>query len=167
MPAEHADDVHAILTSRSPSSDAKGRFPSIVDYHEAYRSDTLTPLDVVNHLIPLISRDVEKPTPYSTAFLQTIVEEVHAAAERSTARWKAGNPLGLLDGIPFCVKDELDIEGYRKCLGSSRVLPNGGTSWCVQTLMDEGAIMIGKSNMHELGTGMLRYSGIKLERWDN
>lgn len=99
---------------------------------------------------------MSKPTQHSTAFLETSVEQVRTAAEKSTARWKSGSPLGLLDGIPICVKDEIDIEGYKKTYGSNEVFKTEGTNWCVQALIDEGAIIIGKSTMHELGAGEYR-----------
>ncbi|PVH96851.1 amidase signature enzyme [Periconia macrospinosa] len=147
-----ASDAHSAFTSRAPTYDGSGPFPSIIDYHSAYSNATITPIDVVEALLPLVRRDLPDPTDHSAAFLQTRVGTVIAAAEASSARWKLGKPLGFLDGVPVAVKDELDIEGYEKKLGSSRVFRTEGTSWCVQALIDAGAIVIGKSSMHELGT---------------
>ena len=78
---------------------------------------------------------------------------VLAAAEASTARWKAGKPLSALDGVPVAIKDEVDLEGYRKTLASNVDFtpdPNV-TSWCVAQWEAAGAIIVGKTNMHELG----------------
>ena len=53
--------------------------------------------------------------------------------------------------------DELDLEGYSKCLGSCKdfTSSNGAiTSWCVQRWEEAGAVILGKLNMHELGLGM-------------
>lgn len=141
------------LASRAPTDVKSGRFPSIVDYYRAYDYGSITPLDVVEALLPLVRRDLPNPTEHSIAFLQTRVGTVVAAAEASATRWKSGEPLGLLDGVPIVVKDEVDIDGYEKKLGSSRIFKTEGTSWCVQALIDAGAIVIGKSTMHELGTG--------------
>lgn len=113
----------------------------------------MTPSDVSDILLSMICRDTPKPTDHATAFLETKVDAVKLAAEASTARWKTGKALGLLDGVPISVKDETDIEGYRTTLGSKRVFKVKGTSWCVKMLLDAGAIVIGKSTMHELGTG--------------
>ena len=33
-------------------------------------------------------------------------------------RYKEGKYLGPLDGVPFAVKDEYEVDGYLTCLGS-------------------------------------------------
>lgn len=78
-----------------------------------------------------------------------------AAAEASTTRYAAGKPLSPLDGVPVAIKDELDLDGYDKSLGSPLdfTRKDGGTSWCIQKWEDAGAIIVGKLNMHELGLG--------------
>ncbi|KAI9688003.1 MAG: hypothetical protein M1820_010344 [Bogoriella megaspora] len=139
------------FTNRSPSSTGSSHFPSVADYHAAYSSGALTPLDVAQELLPLIRRDVPERTEHATAFAQINAEAVLAAAKASTARWEAGHALGLLDGVPIAVKDELDVEGYERKLGSKSVFKTDGTSWCVAALMEAGAIVMGKSSMHELG----------------
>jgi hypothetical protein len=55
------------------------------------------------------------------------------------------------------IQDEVELEGYKKTLGSQMDFTNekGGTSWCVKKWEEAGAIVIGKTNMHELGLGMV------------
>jgi Asp-tRNA(Asn)/Glu-tRNA(Gln) amidotransferase A subunit family amidase len=62
-----------------------------------------------------------------------------------------------LDGVPVAVKDEVDLDGYKKCLGTLKDFTSkeGGTSWCVTQWEEAGALMVGKLTMHELGLGML------------
>jgi len=149
LPAADTD-----LASQAPrTQEKKGHFPSIADYHHAYAEGSITPVDVVECILPLVSRVVPGATSHSIAFVQTREEAVLAGAKSSAERWKAGKPLGLLDGVPIAVKDEVDVEGYETKLGTKRVFESGPTSWCVQTLIDAGAIVVGKANMHELGTG--------------
>ncbi len=50
-----------------------------------------------------------------------------AAAGESGARWRAGRPLGLPDGVPCTVKDVIGVAG----------LPNAGTGAAVR---DAGAV---------------------------
>lgn len=67
-------------------------------------------------------------------------------------------PLGVLDGIPFTVKDEMDVKGYKRYAGTTYDYTEGKeveTSWCAKKVEEAGGIMIGKSNMHELGMGEL------------
>ncbi|KAK3723189.1 hypothetical protein LTR37_001912 [Vermiconidia calcicola] len=131
----------------------KTTFPSALDYHEAYKSGRLTPTQVAEALMPLIRRDIESATQHSIAFLSTRVDLVRKAAEESTARWRAGKPLSPLDGVPIAVKDEEDLTGYTKSLGSKFDFTSktDATSYCVQKWIDAGAICLGKTTMHELG----------------
>ena len=132
---------------------AKTVFPSTLQYHEAYKSGKLTPLQVAEALMPLIRRDVPNATKHSVAFLDTKVDIVRKAAEESTARYKTGKPLSPLDGVPTAVKDEEDLTGYKKCSGSRLDFTHKHdvTSYCVQKWLDAGALVLGKTTMHELG----------------
>ncbi|KAE8417225.1 amidase signature domain-containing protein [Aspergillus pseudocaelatus] len=123
------------------------------DYHALYKSGELTPIAVAETLMPLIRRDAKPPGKHSVAFLDSQIERVRAAAEASTKRYKDGKPLGPLDGVPVVVKDEVHIEGYRRTLGSKLDFTGEftGTSWCVKKWEEAGAIIVGKTTMHELG----------------
>ena len=125
---------------------------SIADYHTAYRAGKVTPSTVARALLDLIST-----SDHGVAFLTVRKQQALAEAEQSTVRYKEGKPLGVLDGVPVAVKDEVDLDGCEKSLGSARSFTRigGGTSWCVQKWKEAGAIIIGKTNMHELGLGML------------
>ena len=128
-------------------------FYSSLDYHEAYKSGSVTPIAVAEALLPLIRRDVKDATSHSTAFLSTKVDLVRKAAEESTQRYKADKPRSPIDGVPMAVKDEEDLTGYEKCLASKLDFTdkNDSTSYCVQNWIEAGAICLGKTTMHELG----------------
>lgn len=138
---------------RAPRESVDTRFWSVKDFHDAYLAKKLTPTAVVNALLPLIRRDVPNRNEHSTAFLASRVDLIQAAAEASTKRYEEGNPLGVLDGIPISIKDEVDIKGYKKCMGSKKdfTLKTDETSWCVKKWEEAGAIVVGKTNMHEIG----------------
>lgn len=77
-----------------------------------------------------------------------------SAAKASTARYAAGQALSVLDGVPISVKDEVDVLGYHKRLGTTRDFSNGArapTSFCVAQWEAAGAVVVGKLTMHELG----------------
>jgi Asp-tRNA(Asn)/Glu-tRNA(Gln) amidotransferase A subunit family amidase len=57
---------------------------------------------------------VPKPTVYSKAWLDLNLVLIKGAAAASTERWKQGKALGVLDGVPVGVKDEVDLKGYYK-----------------------------------------------------
>ncbi|GAB1310019.1 N-acylethanolamine amidohydrolase [Madurella fahalii] len=150
-------ELHPSLQLPQPT-DLPGRFYSIADYHDLYKSGEVTPLQVVETLLPLIRRDVQPQSKYAVAWTHCNVEEVLAAARASTERWAAGKPLGILDGVPFGVKDDLEVKGYV----STRAMkvnkaeaffnkPEQRTIWPAKVLEDAGAIMVGKMNQQEVG----------------
>jgi Asp-tRNA(Asn)/Glu-tRNA(Gln) amidotransferase A subunit family amidase len=148
---------------RGTLNDTHGRFYTIADFYNAYKTNELTPTDVIENLLPLIRRDVADRSPHSIAFVDSKVELVRSAAAASTTRWKEGKPLGILDGVPFGVKDDINVKSYGRYVGTKRDYNEGKeveTSWCVRKIEEEGAILVGKLNMHELGMGKyLRRSG--------
>ncbi|KAL2165537.1 hypothetical protein VTH06DRAFT_839 [Thermothelomyces fergusii] len=140
-------------------ADRVGRFSSVADYYELYKSGAATPTQVVEALLPLIERDREPvPKEYAIAFTQVRAQEVLEAAAGSTQRWAQGKPLSYLDGVPFGVKDDVDVEGYVSLMGMKEndghkyfnTLPER-SAWPVKKLTEAGAIMLGKLNQHEIG----------------
>ncbi|KAK3309516.1 amidase signature domain-containing protein [Chaetomium strumarium] len=139
-------------------ADLPGRFYSAADYHGLYKSGEVTPLQVAEALLPLIRRDVRPQSKYAVAWTQCNVDEVLASAKASTDRWAAGKPLGILDGVPFGVKDDIDVKGFVSTMGMKVDKsegyfnkPSTKTASPVQRLEEAGAIMMGKLNQHELG----------------
>ena len=131
---------------------------SVAEYHEAFKSGKTTPLTVIKTLLDIIAANPE----HQKAFLSLKKKDVLAEAEKSTNRYKNGEPFSILDGVPVGVKDEVDLEGHEKTLGTSKaVLSLEGTSWCVKKWQDAGAIIVGKLNMHEMGLGMLSFSSLE------
>ncbi|KAF9884663.1 hypothetical protein FE257_001356 [Aspergillus nanangensis] len=152
IPIAHNASVAPLPVPTHRRTGPKGYYTS-ADYHALYKSGELTPLAVVETLLPLIRRDTSPPGKHSVAFLESNAAKVRAAAEASTQRYKEGKSLGPLDGIPVAVKDELHMEGYKRTVGSKLDFTNGikGTSWCVKKWEEAGAIVVGKTTMHELG----------------
>lgn len=139
----------------APTDKRKGElgYYTSADYRARYLSGELTPTAVVETLLPLIRRDIQPPGKHSVAFLESQEDIIRAAAEASTQRYKKGVSLGPLDGVPVAVKDEVHVKGYKRTLGSKLDFKGGHdeTSWCVKKWEEAGAIIIGKTTMHELG----------------
>ena len=151
------DASQEVLDVRSLAQPARRKNASAyytsADYHELYKAGKVTPSDVAEFLIPLIQRDSKPPGKYSVAFLQVREDLVREAAKASTERYKAGKPLSALDGVPIAVKDEVNLTGYRTTKGSRLDFTDKGdrTAFCVDRWIDAGAVIIGKTNMHEIG----------------
>lgn len=79
---------------------------------------------------------------------------LHAARSVDRAR-RAGRPLGPLAGVPFVVKDNLDVRGQpTSCASRSRA--SGAASshaTVVSRLMAHDAVLLGRANMDELALG--------------
>ncbi|GCB26115.1 fatty acid amide hydrolase [Aspergillus awamori] len=153
IPVARPDASAADLPVPTQKRQSNAGYYTSADYVARYTSGELTPLAVVETLLPLIRRDAKPPGKHSIAFLESQVDKIRAAAEASTQRYKDGKPLGPMDGIPVAIKDEVHMEGYRRTLGSKLDFTGefGGTSWCVKQWEEAGAIVIGKTIMHELG----------------
>lgn len=155
IPVARPDASAADLPVPTQKRQSNAGYYTSADYVARYTSGELTPLAVVETLLPLIRRDAKPPGKHSIAFLESQVDKIRAAAEASTQRYKDGKPLGPMDGIPVAIKDEVHMEGYRRTLGSKLDFTGEfrGTSWCVKQWEEAGAIVIGKTIMHELGLG--------------
>ena len=141
-------------TSQSDNSDF--RFETCAEFREAYVSGACTPLDVAQRVL----KNAQKSTAHQPAMAIFIAQEsddLLKQAEASTKRYQDGQPLGPLDGIPVPVKDELDQTPY-PTTGGTRFLqdkrPVTEDATVVARLRAQGALLIGKVNMHELGIGV-------------
>ena len=76
------------------------------------------------------------------------------AADASTERYKAGRPLGLVDGMPVAVKDVIETEDLPTEHGSKLFAGNRPT-WdaaCIYWLRKGGAYVLGKTVTTEFAT---------------
>jgi Asp-tRNA(Asn)/Glu-tRNA(Gln) amidotransferase A subunit family amidase len=131
------------------------RSPTIADYAHSYRNGESNPVAVAEQVIKSII-DSDSQSPPLKAFTFFDKEEVITQAKASFERIKANKPLSILDGVPIAVKDELDMVPFpttvgTKFLGSE---PVGTDATVVSKLRAAGALLIGKTNMHEIGIGV-------------
>jgi aspartyl-tRNA(Asn)/glutamyl-tRNA(Gln) amidotransferase subunit A len=77
------------------------------------------------------------------------------AALQATREIRAGQRRGPLHGVPIAIKDVLDVKSWPTTAGS-RLFGNriaSATAPCIANLQAAGAIIIGKTNLHELCIG--------------
>jgi len=89
-------------------------FYSVVDYHNMYKRQQVTPIDVALNILKNI-KDVDNPNSIHGSlhiFLKVKEEVFLKEARESTERYKSGNPLSVFDGVPITIKDELDLANY-------------------------------------------------------
>ncbi len=123
-------------------------FRTARDYQAAYREGRTTPSEVAERFLEA----VKELNPRLHAFIAVDAEDLLRQAKASTERWQKGEPLGPLDGVPVAIKDELDLAGYPTTAGTRflrAVAKEDATA--VARLRAAGALLFGKTNMHELG----------------
>lgn len=156
-PAERVQEATACLPPclEYTSGDSVPSFKrwTIRDFSRAYRSGETTPLAVAKRFLEAVkdSNDLQM-----SFFINYNAQDILRQAEESTLRYERGSPLSVMDGVPVAIKDEID------CLPYSTT---GGTKWlhkvrhctddasCVKQLRSCGVMLVGKTNMHELGAG--------------
>ena len=117
-----------------------------------YRRKEISPVEVVNdHL-----QRCERLNPVLNAFLLILHESAIQAGQAMENLFRAGIDLGPLQGVPVTVKDIIRMQGA-VTTAASRVLlqepPDQKDAGIVRLLRQAGAIIIGKTNLHEFATG--------------
>eukprot|EP00762_Andalucia_godoyi_P002618 ANDGO_03409.mRNA.1 Fatty acid amide hydrolase len=124
--------------------------PTCMDYYNAYLNGKTNPEDVARSIIKEVST-----FSHLNALIYVNDNDILRQARLSAQRWADGKPLSILDGVPIAVKDETDCLPYVTEAGTHLVSrqPTSDAT-IVARLRAAGAIMIGKTNMHELGFGI-------------
>lgn len=133
-----------------------------------YRARDLSPVEVAGAVLARIAR----LNPQINAFCIVDAEGVPAAARESERRWRQGEPLGPLDGVPVSVKDLLLTRGWPTLRGSRTIDPAG--PWvddapAVARLRESGAVILGKTTTPEYGWKGVTDSpltGVTRNPWD-
>ncbi|XP_070597977.1 uncharacterized protein [Erythrolamprus reginae] len=146
--------LQSLMESSSGSASSAFRFKGIQDFLKCYRSGEVTPRQVTKNIIAAL-KEVGKANPNLQAIAQWNEEEIIKMAEESTARYRNKQPLSLLDGIPVCLKEEIKVVPYHQRSGTVYLgtKPETEDATVTKKLREAGAIIIGVSNMHELGIG--------------
>lgn len=116
---------------------------SYVAAHQAFRSGADTPRDFLERCLASMNEWEGK----IHAFVSTNLDAARAAADQSAARWKAGNPLSPIDGMPVGIKDIIETadmpteQGSPLFKGWRSVRDSAG----VAALREAGAVIVGKT----------------------
>ena len=122
---------------------------SAVALLEGYRTHALSPVEVTRAVLERIAA----LNPKLNAF-NLISDRAVDEAKASEARWLAGQPRGLLDGVPVSIKDIILTRGWPTLRGSRTIDPKG--PWnddapATARLREHGAVLLGKTTTPEFG----------------
>ena len=108
----------------------------------------LSPVDVLQAVIERVAL----LNPHINAFACMNPDAARLARE-SAERWRAGRPIGSLDGVPITVKDLLDVAGFPTRRGSRTTDPSPvpDDAPLVVGLKAAGAVILGKTTTTEFG----------------
>jgi len=138
---------------RAAAVESRGfHFATVFDYAKAYRDGKTTPEEVAQKLLDAIEAS-NTANPPLRAVIAVNHEDVMRQARESTQRIKAGKPLSIFDGVPVAVKDEIDMTPYSTTVGTSFLgkTPAKEDATVVARMRAAGALLVGKTNMHEIG----------------
>ncbi|MEI7925704.1 MAG: amidase [Chloroflexota bacterium] len=126
-------------------------FLSIADASADIEAGKLSPVDLTKALLDRI----EATDGQLNSYVLVMKESALAEAEAAEARARSKTRLGPLDGIPMGIKDLYDTAGYVTTNGTGAHRFRVPTEDCtaVARLRAAGAIILGKTNTHELAMG--------------
>jgi aspartyl-tRNA(Asn)/glutamyl-tRNA(Gln) amidotransferase subunit A len=119
----------------------------------AYRAGQLSPVEVTRAILERI----ESVDPSINAFITVSHDQALAAASAADRLFQAGIDLGPLQGVPVSLKDIFDVRGARTTCASAQRFdaePAPRDAVAVARLRRAGAVVIGKTNLHEFAAGV-------------
>ena len=141
--------------------------PGIDALASAYDRGETTPEAAVSEVLATIDR----LEPTVEAWQDVYVDEASEAAAAATAARRSGHRIGPFHGVPFALKDIVDVEGRITTAGSKawseRVSP--ATAVIARRLLGAGGVLLGKTKTVEFalgGWGTNQHMGTPHNPWD-
>ncbi len=151
--------------SADPPSDPA--LASATELVALYRAKALSPVEAAKAALARI----ERHDGVVNAWCHLDPDGALAAARASEARWQAGAPVGLMDGVPVGIKDNLLVAGMPARFGSRLTgpEPRQTDAPAAARLREAGAAILGKTAMPEYGwkaTSDSPLTGVTRNPWD-
>lgn len=142
-------------------------FSTIAELASAYREGRASPVDAVEAYLSRIESLDARLGAYQTVY----ADEAREAAAGAQAAIRSGHLIGPFHGIPFALKDIVDVEGRITCAGHAgwrkRVSPV--TATIARRLIAAGGVLLGKTKTVEVamgGWGTNQHMGTPHNPWD-
>lgn len=131
--------------------DREGRIGAL---HRAFLDDHLTPEAEAERFLSEQGR-LDRGRAGLGGFIALDAGDIRSQAAAASARYRAGRPRSVLDGVPVAVKDEIDCLPYPTSRGAGPLdgVPEADAV-VVARLRAAGAVIAGKTQMHDQGLGI-------------
>jgi Asp-tRNA(Asn)/Glu-tRNA(Gln) amidotransferase A subunit family amidase len=131
-----------------------------------YRRGELSPLDVARDLVDHVARC----EPHLHALWAFDADAVLAAARASEARWRRGEPLSALDGVPCTIKENIATRGTPVPLGTgaTELVPAADDAPPAARLREAGCVLVAKTTMPDYGmlsSGLSSFHALTRNPW--
>lgn len=140
-------EVVKVLNTGSPRPRS-----GVMAYADAYTKGETDPVQVATRIVKAVEKNNADPKSMNL-FIAMDRDDLMSQAQASKERIDRKEPLGIFDGVPVAVKDEFDQVPYPTTVGTSFLgkKPALVDAAVVERLRSQGALLIGKANMHEIG----------------
>ncbi len=141
--------------------------PTLTEAAELIRTRKLSPLELTRECLARI----EQLNPTLNAFITVSADVALQQARIAQDEIAAGRWRGSLHGMPIALKDLIEINGVPTTAGSNQYRGRVATrdAPLVRQLKQAGAVLIGKTNLHEFafgGSGVISAYGPAKNPWD-
>src|SRR5271167_2714488 len=116
---------------------------------DGYRAGRFSPVEVVEGVLSSIAKAPDRRAWITLLSRERVLEYVKALATRDPATLP-------LYGVPFALKDNIDLEGVPTTAGCpDYAYTPSKSAFVVSRLIEAGAIPIGKTNLDQFATGLV------------
>ena len=134
---------------------------------KGYKSRKLSPVDVIDDVIAR----AERCEPKVNALWAEDFDAARKAAKASAARWKKGEPVGRLDGVPITIKENIATRGVAVPVGTAatQLVPAAADAPPAARVREAGAILFSKTTMPDYGmlsSGLSSFHKLARNPWD-
>ncbi|MCM2251017.1 MAG: amidase [Ramlibacter sp.] len=134
---------------------------------ESYRRRELSPVEVTRSVLG----HIERWEHHLQALYLLRPELALQQARASEARWLRGAPLGVLDGVPVTIKENIATRGDPTPLGTaaSELTPSPADAPPAARIRDAGGVIVAKTTMPDYGmlsSGLSSFHKLARNPWD-
>ncbi|UCE31476.1 MAG: amidase [Burkholderiales bacterium] len=139
---------------------------SAAEFSEAYAEGRLSPVEATEAALARI----DAWEPKINAMYLVHREAALATARESEARWRAGQPLSPIDGVPLTIKENIYTRGDPAPFGTaaSDLTPKAEDAPQAARMREAGCVILGKTTMPDYGmlsAGLSSIHGMTRNPW--